>query len=106
MSSWVRLVEEALMVSERGGLVRTLFGREALGQGTTISPWEMEKVNIGTAWAWCGGRRLVKELEGVHTALEVLQDAHGEVEVLGDVDGALEVEDDHVEDRTELLLEP
>ena len=63
-------------------------------------------MNIGTAWALCGGWRLVKEVGGVHKALEVLEDAHWAAEVLGDVNGALEVEDDHVQDRMELLLEP
>ena len=63
-------------------------------------------MNIGTAWEWWGGRRLVREEGGVHEALEVLEDAHWALEVLADVDGVLEVEDDHVADRMELQLEP
>ena len=95
------------MALERCGLVKTLFGNEALvQQGIIYSPSETEKVNIGMASEWGGGRRLVREVGGGHKALEVLEDAHRAVEVLGDVDGALEVEDDHVADRMELQLEP
>ena len=105
-SSWVRWAEGTLVVLEMCGLVRTLFGSEALGQqGIISSPSETEKVNIGTAWEWCGGQRLVREVGGVHKALEVLEGAHWAVEVLADVDGALAVEDDHVADRMELQLE-
>ena len=107
-SNWARWAKGELTVLERRGLVRMLFGNEALGQqGVKYFPSETGKVNIGTAWEWCGDWRLVREEGGVHKALEVLEDAHWAVEVLGaDVDGVLEVEDVHVADRTELQLEP
>ena len=63
-------------------------------------------MNIGTAWEWWGGQRLVREEGRVHKAIEVLEDVHWAVEVLADVDGVLEVEDDHVAHRMELQLEP
>ena len=109
MSSRVHWAEEAVMALERGGLVRMLFGKEALVHGIIYSPSETEKVKIGKAWEWCGGRRLVKEvLSGdEHKTWEVVGDAHWAVEVLGDVDEALEVgDDDHAADRMELPLEP
>ena len=108
MSSWVHWEEGAWMVLERGGLVRTLFGKGALGQRIIYSPSETEKVKIEKAWEWCGGWRLVKEVlsGGGHKTLEVLGDAHWVVEVSGDVDEALEVGDDHVAGRKELPLEP
>jgi len=106
MSSWVHWEEGAWMVLERGGLVRTLFGKGALGQRIIYSPSETEKVKIEKAWEWCDG--LVKEVlwGGEHKTLEMLGDAHWVVEVSGDVDEALEVGDDHMAGRKGLPLEP
>ena len=108
MSSWVHWEEGAWMVLERGGLVRTLFGKGALGQRIIYSPSETEKVKIEKAWEWCGGWRLVKEVlsGGEHKTLEVRGDAHGAMEVSGDAEEAWEVGDDHVADHMELPLEP